>query len=100
MLDPIAETGILKSLAHDTDQGSQRSILVFPSGQPKNAVVVDVPRARFADVAAGLPQKTQDVFQEVFTNPDSAILARMVSHYLLPRIEEIASAQTLVYRQI
>lgn len=99
ILDPIAENGILISLAHDTDQGNQRAIQVFPTGQPKAAVVVDVPAARFAEVSAALPQKTQDAFQEKFTNPDSAILARMVSNYILPRLEEIASSATLVYRQ-
>jgi putative nucleotidyltransferase with HDIG domain len=99
VLDPIAETGILKSLSHDTEQGSQRSILVFPTGQPKNAVVVDVARARLAEISAALPQKTQEAFQQAFTNPDSAILARMAVHYLLPKIEELANSPTLVYRQ-
>ena len=99
VLNPIAETGILKSLAHDTNQGSQRSILVFPTGQPKTAVLVDVPAARFAEVAPLLPQKTREAFQEVFTNPDSAILARMVTHFILPRLEDIAASPTLVYRQ-
>ncbi len=99
VLNPIAETGVLKALGHDADQGNQRSILVFPTGQPKNNAVVPVPRARFAEISADLPQKTQDAFQAAFTNPDSAILARMVTHFLIPRIEKIASSQTLVYRQ-
>ncbi len=98
VLNPLAETGILKSLGHDTDQGNQRSILVFPTGQPKNNAVVAVPRARFAEISADLPQKTQDAFQAAFTNPDSAILARMVTNFLIPRLEEIANGRTLVYR--
>ncbi len=99
ILNPIADTGILKSLGHDTDQGNQRSIKVFPTGQPKNDAVVDVTKARFAEVSAELPQKIQDAFQAAFTNPDSAILARMVANFLIPGLEKIASGPTLVYRQ-
>lgn len=99
VLNPIAETGILKSLGHDTDQGNQRSIKVFPTGQPKNDAVVDVTKTRFAEVSAELPQKTQEAFQAAFTNPDAAILARMVSNFLIPGLDKIASGPTLVYRQ-
>ncbi|MDX1928631.1 MAG: HDIG domain-containing protein [Pirellulaceae bacterium] len=99
ILNPIAEYGILKSLGHDTDQGNQRSIKVIPTGQPKNDAVVDVTKVRFAEVSAELPQKTQDAFQAAFTNPDSAILAKMVANFLIPGLEKIASGPTLVYRQ-
>jgi len=99
VLNPITDTGILKSLGHDTDQGNQRSIKVFPTGQPKNYGVVDVTKTRFVEVSADLPQKTQDSFHAAFTNPDSAILARMVANFLIPGLEKIASGPTLVYRQ-
>lgn len=97
ILSPIAENGLLKSLSHDMDQGSQRSILVFPTGQPKNAVVVDVPRARLAEVSAELPQKVKAAFQQSFANnPDAATLAKLVTNYLQPRL---ARTTTLTYRQ-
>ncbi len=96
VLNPIAENGLLKSLSHDMNQGSQRSILVFPTGQPKNAVVVDVPRARLAEVSADLPQKVKSIFQEEFNTPESAILAKLVSNYLIP---ELSENTTLTYRQ-
>jgi cyclic-di-AMP phosphodiesterase PgpH len=96
VLDPISESGLLKSLSHDMNQGSQRSILVFPTGQPKNPIVVDVPRARLAEVSAELPLKVKAAFQQVFNTPDATILAKLVSNYLIP---ELANNTTLTYRQ-
>ena len=96
VLEPIAETGTLVSLSHEMDQGSQRSILVFPSGQPNDAVVVDVPRARLAEITVELPVKVKDIFQHAFATPDSEALAKMVSTYLLPKLATMA---TLTYRQ-
>jgi cyclic-di-AMP phosphodiesterase PgpH len=96
ILDPIAETGTLISLSHDMDQGSQKSILVFPTGQPNDAVVVDVPRARLTEIAAELPLKVKEVFQQTFASPDASTLAKMVTNYLLPKLNTIA---TLTYRQ-
>lgn len=96
VLDPLAETGILKSLSHDMDKGSQRSILVFPTGQPNDAVVVDVPRARHAEIVAELPQKLKETFQQSFSSPDGATLAKMVTEYLLPKLA--ANVPTLTYR--
>ncbi len=95
ILDPIAETGTLVSLSHNLDQGSHRSILVFPIGQPNDAVVVDVPRARLAEITTALPQKIKEVFQQAFGNPDSVTLAKMVSNYLMPKLATMA---TLDYR--
>ncbi len=96
ILNPIAESGTLISLSHDMDQGSQRSILVFPTGQPNDAAVVDVPRARLAEITADLPQKIKEEFQKTFASPDAATLAKMVTNYLLPKLANMA---TLTYRQ-
>ncbi|MEZ6136523.1 MAG: HDIG domain-containing protein [Pirellulaceae bacterium] len=94
ILDPIAESGILKSLSHDNEKGSQRSIIVFPVGQPDADFFVDVPRVRRTEVVAELPQKVAEVFQQTFTSPDAVIVAELVSDYLVDRLPE-----TLSYRQ-
>lgn len=94
VLDPIAETGVLKSLGHDSEQGNQRSIIVFPAGLPDDRVFVDVPKVRHAEIVAELPQKVAERFQQVFNSPDAAVIARMVSTYLIKNLPI-----TLTYQQ-
>ncbi len=94
VLDPIAETGVLKSIGHDSEQGNQRSIIVFPAGLPDDRVFVDVPKVRHAEIVAELPQKVAERFQQVFNSPDAAVIARMVSVYLINNLPI-----TLTYQQ-
>lgn len=94
ILAPIAESGVLLSLSHDSDQGSQRSIMVFPAGLPDDEVFVDVPRVRRAEIVAGLPQTVSEVFQKSFTTPEAVVVAKMVTAYLVEHLPE-----TLSYRQ-
>ena len=84
---------MLKSLGHDSDQGSQRSIIVFPAGLPDDEVFVDVPRVRRAEIVAELPQRVSEVFQQTFQSTDAVIVAKMVSGYLVDLLPE-----TLSYR--
>ncbi len=81
VLDPIAETGVLKSIGHDSEQGNQRSIIVFAAGLPEDKVFVDVPKVRRAEIVAELPQIVNERFQQVFNTPEAVIIARMVSTY-------------------
>lgn len=94
VLDPIAETGVLKSIGHDSEQGNQRSIIVYPAGLPEDRVFVDVPKVRHAEIVAELPQKVAERFQQVFNTPDAVIIARMVSTYLIKNLPI-----TLTYQQ-
>ncbi|MCA9133961.1 MAG: HDIG domain-containing protein, partial [Planctomycetales bacterium] len=95
VLDPIAETGVLKALGHDSEQGNQRSIIVFAAGLPEDKVFVDVPKVRHAEIVAELPQKVAERFQQAFSqNPDAVIVARMVSTYLTANLPV-----TLTYQQ-
>jgi len=94
VLDPIAETGVLKSIGHDSEQGNQRSIIVFPAGLPEDRVFVDVPKVRHAEIVAELPQKVTERFQQVFNTPDAVVIARMVSKYLVANLPV-----TLTYQQ-
>lgn len=94
VLDPIAETGVLKSIGHDSEHGNQRSIIVFPAGLPEDRVFVDIPKVRHAEIVAELPQKVAERFQQVFNSPDAVIIARMVSKYLVANLPV-----TLTYQQ-
>jgi cyclic-di-AMP phosphodiesterase PgpH len=94
VLDPIAETGVLTALSHDSDQGSQRSIIVFPSNAPDDEVFVDVPQVRRAEIVSELPQKVSEKFQQTFDSSDAVLVARMVSRYLVDQLPV-----TLKYRQ-
>ncbi len=94
VLDPIAETGVLKSIGHDSEQGNQRSIIVFPANLPEDKVFVDVPKVRHAEIVAELPQKVAERFQQAFNSPDAVIIARMVSKYLVANLPV-----TLTYQQ-
>ncbi|MBX3421194.1 MAG: HDIG domain-containing protein [Pirellulaceae bacterium] len=93
ILNPIAESGVIKSLSHDSDQGSQRSIIVIPIGSPTDEVFVDVSKVRYADVIATLSSRVSEVLQREFSSPDVPAVARIVSHYLVQNLPE-----TLTYR--
>ncbi len=94
ILDPLAETGVLKSIGHDSEQGNQRSIIVFASGNPEDKVFVDIPKVRHAEIVAELPQKVTERFQQVFNTPDAVLIARMVGKYLVGNLPV-----TLTYQQ-
>lgn len=94
VLDPIAETGVLKTIGHDSEHGNQRSIIVFPAGLPEDRVFVDIPKVRHAEIVAELPQKVAERFQQAFNSPDAVIIARMVSKYLVENLPV-----TLTYQQ-
>lgn len=93
ILNPISETGVLKALGHDSDQGSQRSIRVFPPGSPNDEVFVDVNTVRRAEIVANIPSRVSEVFQREFAKPDAQVVARMVSNFIVKDLPE-----TLSYR--
>jgi cyclic-di-AMP phosphodiesterase PgpH len=92
VLNPISDVGVLKSLGHDSDQGNQRSIMVTV-GAPNDQVFVDVSAVRHADIVASLPIKISEVFQQSYVGPETAIVAKLVSNYLVRELPE-----TLTYR--
>ncbi len=94
VLDPIAETGVLKSIGHDSEQGNQRSIIVFAAGLPDDKVFVDITKVRHAEIVAELPQVVAERFQQTFNNPDAVIIAKMVSKFLVANLPV-----TLTYHQ-
>ncbi len=94
IIEPLEEHGVLKSLTHSVDEGNQRLIHVFATGQAQQPVAMDVSRVRLVDVAAELPQQVIDRFQQVFGKPEAITVAKMVNSYLIPNLPS-----TLTYRQ-
>ncbi|MGN6543752.1 MAG: HD family phosphohydrolase [Aureliella sp.] len=94
VLEPLMEHGVLKSLSHEIDEGNQRLIHVFPTGQPQEAVAIDVTQVRLAEISAELPQQVTDKFQQTFGKPEALTVAKMVNAYLIPNLPT-----TLTYRQ-
>lgn len=93
ILNPIADQGVLKALAHDSEQGNQRSIMVIPVGSPNDEVFVDVSAVRHADIVAALPAKVSEVFQQTYTGTDTPIIAKLVTNYLVKELPETLSYQ-------
>lgn len=93
VLNPISDAGVLKSLGHDSDQGNQRSIMVIPVGSPNDEVFVDVSAVRHADIVASLPGKIAEAFQQTYAGPDTPIIAKLISNYVVRELPE-----TLSYR--
>jgi cyclic-di-AMP phosphodiesterase PgpH len=93
ILNPIADLGVLKALAHGSDQGNQRSIMVIPVGSPNDEVFADISAVRHADIVASLPAKVSEVFLQSYTSADAPIIAKLISNYLVRELPE-----TLSYR--
>lgn len=93
ILDPLAETGVLKALGHDGEQGSLRSIRVFSIGQSDVDAVVEVARVRHTEITATMPQVVAEKFQQAFTSPDAVLVGRMVSGFLIRNLPVTLSYQ-------
>ncbi|GIW98064.1 MAG: 7TM receptor with intracellular metal dependent phosphohydrolase [Pirellulaceae bacterium] len=88
VLAPIAEQGVLTKLSHDSDQGSQRSIIVLPE-----EIVVDVARVRYSQLVEDLPQAIVQQIEQAYGDPDVVPAARIIADYLARKLPK----NTLVY---
>lgn len=88
ILDPIADSGVLKSLEHLPEQGSQTQILVDGS------YVVNTAQVLRAEVVEKLPTLVAEKFKEAFDSPDANIVAGLISNYLVTKMPE-----SLTYRK-
>ncbi len=94
LLIPVSESGVLKTLQHDSDQGSQRQIIVILSGSPRDETYRDVSSVLRGEIIANLPGKVSEIFQREFqSSADASVVARIVSNYLVQKLPE-----TLTYR--
>ena len=94
VLDPIEGIGLLRSLAHDIEQGNQRYIRVIKAGEESKKVDAEVQRIRIAEVAITLRGSLEREFRNQFGTPEALLLAGMVHNYLAGRLPE-----TLTLRQ-
>ncbi len=94
VFDPIEDIGLLESLDHNLEQGNQRAIRVFQSGQEKESVEVDVKRVRIVEVAPTIHENLKREIKKQFGTPEGAIIADSIFHFLQSRFPD-----TLTWRQ-
>ncbi len=95
VFEPLVEFGVLQSVTHSIEEGNQRLINIFATGQtPQSAVSVDVTKIRLAELSAELKVRTQSIFQQEFGKSEAITVAKMVNAYLIPHLPI-----TLTYRQ-
>ncbi len=93
VLDPIAEKGVIISLDHDSEEGSQRQIRIFESGEADDATVVGIADVRHSDLVDRLPGAVAKEFQKGFESPSSVVVAKIVSSYLANNLPVTLSYQ-------
>ncbi len=91
VLAPLEETGLLKNLGHTIDEGNQRFIRVFDSGQENETIEVEVQRVRIAEVSSMLRESLVREFRREFNKPEAETVAAMVANYLQTRLPETLS---------
>lgn len=82
VLDPIVEKGVIKYLDHDSEEGSQRQIRIFESGESDDATVVGIADVRHSDIVDKLPGVVTKEFQKGFESPSAVVVAKIVTNYL------------------
>ncbi|GAB5406300.1 MAG: HDIG domain-containing protein [Aureliella sp.] len=93
VLDPIAEKGVIISLEHDSEEGSQRQIRIFESGESDDATVVGIADVRHSDLVDRLSGAVTKEFQKGFESPSSVVVAKIVSSYLANNLPVTLSYQ-------
>jgi hypothetical protein len=104
VMQGIEETGLLKSLTHEVEQGNQRLINVFSATAAKEtsrlasikgkSITVEANRVRAVEVAGALRSQLQNAFRREFNQADAAeSVADLIHNFLVARLPE-----TLTYR--
>ena len=94
VLDPILETGTLKTLAHDLELGNQRYIRVIKPGIENQHIDVEVQRVRLAELNNSLRTSLIREIQNLFPNEESKTLAQLVYNYLSLNLPETLTLNT------
>ncbi|MEM6690140.1 MAG: HDIG domain-containing metalloprotein [Planctomycetota bacterium] len=97
--------GVIQALQHETDQGSQKIIRVFPKGQPDDITPVEVSNARIAEIVPKLTTQIKEAFRQRYLSEGSEEQregvqksAVMISEWIgneLPRHETLQYDDTL-----
>ncbi|AMV31114.1 hypothetical protein VN12_03285 [Pirellula sp. SH-Sr6A] len=94
VLDPILETGTLKTLAHDLELGNQRYIRVIKPGSENQHIDVEVQRVRLAELNNSLRTSLIREIRNLFPNEESRTLAQLVFNYLSLNLPETLTLNT------
>jgi len=97
LIDPIERSGLLRALAHDVEQGNQRSIRVRSPGEDSRKV--EVQDIRIAEVTVSLRRSLEREFRSQYRTPESLVLAGMIHTYLAGRLPETLSLNQVLSNQ-
>ena len=77
------ETGLLETLQHPAEDGSQISLKVHPVGRPALVQLVGVKNVRIAEVAADLTDRLAEAFRQAKMPPEHvANVAKLVNNWI------------------
>jgi len=92
-MKPIYDHGLLRSLQHNPDQGNQRIIMVYPAGQPDEAVPVEASKVRIAQASSEFQSLLQEYFRSRFDSDQDQVVARMIGQWFVNRVPEYDTLQ-------
>ncbi len=88
VLLPYYESGLLKSLGHQIEEGNQLSIRVYPEGRPDDSIPVEIDRVRIVQVIPNMKERLQTEFKARFSGEWSESAALLISDWLAARLPE------------
>ncbi len=90
----VERNGLLESLAHRMEDGSQMTLWGYPVGNPQSRHRVEVREVRIAEVLRGLNTDLVEGFRGVgFSPPQAELLARLTEHWI--RVRKLPETLTL-----
>ncbi|GAA5508783.1 HDIG domain-containing metalloprotein [Novipirellula caenicola] len=92
-MEPMYKLGLLKAMQHTPDQGNQRMIMVYPAGQPDEAVPVEVSQVRIAQASSNLQSLLQEYFRPSFGSERGQVVAGMISDWIVQRLPQYETLQ-------
>ncbi|MEM9366551.1 MAG: HDIG domain-containing metalloprotein [Planctomycetota bacterium] len=91
---PLYRNGVLQSVGHTDEEGSQRMIRVFQGDSGDDAIPVELSKVRIAEAGGTLEKLLRDDFRKYFEGERGQEVALMVSRWLRA---QLPSYQTLQY---
>jgi cyclic-di-AMP phosphodiesterase PgpH len=86
--------GIIKSLQHNLDEGSQQVIRVYREGAPDDLQYLELNKVRIAEAGVAMAKQIRDQFRTNFPGDDPLLVANMISRWLVTRMPDF---ETLTY---
>jgi hypothetical protein len=94
VFSPLEEFGILETLRHDPQKGSQRFIKVIQQGKDDQRIDVDVSRVRRAELIITLKGSLEREFKQQFGEGTADLLAQIAHRFLAVKLPA-----TLAFRE-